>query len=141
MWIQKNCSCKIPRGVHSCDPTSTHTQSLTSAAVGWGPLETHRHRSCGAAERQTVADCVAEENHRMAWAARELKCHRAPTPCHGLGAPTSSGCPMSHPTWPWAPPGMGHPQLSGQLFQCLTILKISLLPRLNKDAAGISSGL
>ena len=24
--------------------------------------------------------------------------------------PTSSGCPGPHPTWPWAPPGMGHPQ-------------------------------
>ena len=30
--------------------------------------------------------------------------------------PTSSGCPGLHPAWPWAPPGMGHPQLYGWLL-------------------------
>jgi len=33
-----------------------------------------------------------------------------PLPWAGLPS-TSSGCPGLHPTWPWAPPGMGHPQL------------------------------
>ena len=30
-----------------------------------------------------------------------------PQPCHGLRAPTRSGCPGPHP-WAQAPPGMGH---------------------------------
>ena len=37
-------------------------------------------------------------------------------------SPTSSGCPGPHPTWPWAPPGMGHHSFSGQLCQHLTAL-------------------
>ena len=36
--------------------------------------------------------------------------------------PTSSGCSGPHPTWPWAPPGMGHHSFSGQLCQSLTAL-------------------
>lgn len=35
---------------------------------------------------------------------RTLKIHCALTPCHGLVASTSSGCPGPHPPWPWAPP-------------------------------------
>ena len=42
--------------------------------------------------------------------------------------PTSSGCPEPHPTWPWAPPGMGHPHSSGQLCQCLTALWVEIFP-------------
>ena len=44
-----------------------------------------------------------------------------PLPWAGL-PPTSSGCPGSHPTRPWAPPGMGHHSFSGQLCQGLTSL-------------------
>ena len=35
--------------------------------------------------------------------------------------PTSSGCPGPHPTWPLAPPGMGHHSFSPplQLFLCV----------------------
>ena len=29
----------------------------------------------------------------------------------GLSPPTRSCCPGPHPTWPWTPPEMGHPQL------------------------------
>ena len=46
-----------------------------------------------------------------------------PNACHGQGCPpTSSGCPGPHPTWPGAPPGMGHHSFSGQLCQRLTAL-------------------
>ena len=33
-----------------------------------------------------------------------------PHPCRGLVAPHQLRLPRAHP-WPWAPPGMGHPQL------------------------------
>ena len=47
-----------------------------------------------------------------------------PQPLPWAGLPhTSSGCPGPHPTWPWAPPGMGHHNFSGQLCQRLTTLK------------------
>jgi len=53
--------------------------------------------------------------HRMAWVGRVLKDHQAPTPPLQAGPPTSAfntrpGCPGLHPSWPWTPPGMGHPQ-------------------------------
>ena len=52
-------------------------------------------------------------NQRIVWVGRKFKAHQ-PQPC--------SGCPGPHPAWPWAPPGMGHPQLYGQLCQGLTAL-------------------
>ena len=42
---------------------------------------------------------------RMVRVGRDLKAHPVPNPKSG----TSSGCPGSHPTWPWTPPGMEHP--------------------------------
>lgn len=41
-------------------------------------------------------------------------------PPPAMGASSSSGCPESHPTCPWAFPCMGQPQLLCDLFQCLT---------------------
>jgi len=38
--------------------------------------------------------------------------------------PSSSGCPGPHPTWPRAPPGMGHHSFYGQLCQHLTALRV-----------------
>jgi len=51
----------------------------------------------------------------MAWVGRDLKYHQVPTPLPQAGSPTSisntrPGYPGPHPTWPWTPPGMGHPQ-------------------------------
>ena len=39
-----------------------------------------------------------------------------PNPCHGLVAPSSSGCPGPHPTQPRAPAGMGHHSSLGRLL-------------------------
>jgi len=39
----------------------------------------------------------------------ELKVHPAPTPLLQAGLPNTKSAP--NPTWPWVPPGMGHPQL------------------------------
>jgi len=45
----------------------------------------------------------------MAWVERDIKAHPVPAPMPWAGLPpTSSGCPGPHPTWPGAPPGMGH---------------------------------
>ena len=51
----------------------------------------------------------------MAWVGRDLQDHQAPTPPPQAGPPTSTfntrpDCPALHPTRPWTPPGMGHPQ-------------------------------
>mgnify|MGYP001859411917 CR=1 FL=1 len=54
--------------------------------------------------------------------------------CGLLAPPTKSSCSETHPTWPWASPGMGHPQLSEQQCQHLTILcmkKFILISNLN----------
>ena len=58
---------------------------------------------------------LCEENHRMAWVGRDLKDHESPTLLPQAGPPASTfntrpGCPGPHPTWPWTPPGMRHPQ-------------------------------
>ena len=58
----------------------------------------------------------------MSWVERSHKAQSVPTPAVGWLPPTSSGCPGPHPAQPWAPPGMGHPQLYGQLCQGLTAL-------------------
>jgi len=47
----------------------------------------------------------------MAWVGRIMKLNSPPL----AGLPTSRtatrpGCPGPHPTWPWTPPEMGHPQ-------------------------------
>jgi len=41
----------------------------------------------------------------MAWVGSDLKAHPVPIRCCG------QGCPRPHPTWPWLPLRMGHPQL------------------------------
>ena len=57
--------------------------------------------------------------------------------CHGLAVPQFR-LPRTHP-WPWAPPGMGHPQLSGQC-QGFTSLKHRGQPEPWHSPAG-SSGM
>ena len=55
------------------------------------------------------------------------------------GCPHQLRLPRAHPTWPWAPPGMGHPQLSGQQCQNLTTLDVRVLPLpfLHQDPPGL----
>ena len=53
-------------------------------------------------------------------------------PCHGQGCPHQLSCPGPHPTWPWAPPGMGHHSSSGQLCQSLTALSVKNFPLSSK---------
>ena len=58
---------------------------------------------------------IESQNRRMAWVGRDLKDRESPDPLPEAGPPTSisntrPGCPGPHPTWPWTPPGMGHPQ-------------------------------
>ena len=54
-------------------------------------------------------------NHRMAWVGREPSDRQVLTPLPQAGPLTSrsgagAGCPEPHSTWPWTPPGMGHPK-------------------------------
>jgi len=58
----------------------------------------------------------------MGWFGRDLKAHPVPAPLPWAGCPHQLRLPRTHPTWPWAPPGMRHPQLSGQQCQGLTTL-------------------
>ena len=50
-------------------------------------------------------------SQRMVWVGRDLR-RAPPTPTLVVGraAPQQLRLPRVHPTWPWAPPGMGHPQ-------------------------------
>jgi len=53
--------------------------------------------------------------------------------------PMGPGCPAPHPTWPWAAPGMGHPQLSWQQCQCLTSLWVkNLFLICNQNVSSVS---
>jgi len=59
-------------------------------------------------------------DHRITeWRGLEgtLKIIQFHLPAIGWLPPRSSACPGPHPAWPWAPPGMGHPQFSGQQCQ------------------------
>jgi len=54
-------------------------------------------------------------NHGMPWVGRDLKDHQFPNPLPQAGLPTTRSstrlvCPGPHPTQPWTPPRMGHPQ-------------------------------
>ena len=76
---------------------------------------------------QGVMDFPSNHNHRMAWVGRNLEEHQAPTPLLQAGPPTSlsntrSGCPGPHPTLPWTPPGMGHPQPLSAMFHPIAML-------------------
>ena len=55
---------------------------------------------------------LESQNHRMVRVWKDLKDHRVPTslPWAGTSA-TRPGCSELHPTWPWALPGRGQPQL------------------------------
>ena len=55
---------------------------------------------------------LISQNHRMAWFAKDLRNHQAPTCLLQAGLPTSISntrpdCPGPHSTWLWTPPGMG----------------------------------
>ena len=53
------------------------------------------------------------QNHRMAWKKPQWSFSSNPLLWQGYQPPrsgTSAGCPGPHPTWPWTPPGRGHPQ-------------------------------
>lgn len=46
------------------------------------------------------------------WVGRALSDHLVPTSLLRVGLPTTrSAYPEPHPSWPWTPTGMGHPQL------------------------------
>ena len=66
----------------------------------------------------------------MGWVLRELKAYLSSTPCCGLVTPHQFRLPRAHPTWPWAPPGMGlHSSLSS-LCWCHTALSVKkFLPK------------
>ena len=64
------------------------------------------------------------QNHRMVWVGRDLKAHPVPPRAVGRAATQQLSCPGLHPTWPWAPPGMGHHSFSGQLCQRLTAIRV-----------------
>ena len=52
------------------------------------------------------------ENHGMVWVGRDLRDPSVPTSLpQARTPPTRPRCPRPHPTRPWTPPGMGHPQL------------------------------
>lgn len=51
----------------------------------------------------------------------------SPTPCHGLGAPHQLRLPETHPTWHWAPPGMGYPLLSGHSMSGICLYPLQQL--------------
>ena len=51
--------------------------------------------------------------HRMVWVERDLKVLPVPSRAVGRAATQQLSCPGPHPTWPWAPPGMGHHSFSG----------------------------
>ena len=51
-------------------------------------------------------------SYRMIWVGRDFKAHSIPSPYHEQGCPPQQlRLPRAPWTWPWAPPGMGHPQL------------------------------
>jgi len=65
--------------------------------------------------KERLSFIESSQNDRMAQVGRDLKDHEAPTSPLHAGPPTSTfntrpGCPGPHPTWPWTPPEMGHPQ-------------------------------
>ena len=71
---------------------------------------------------------IEPKNHRMAWVGRKLKVHPVPPCAVGRAAPQQLSCPGPHPTWSWAPPGMGPYSFSGQLCQRLTSLWVKNFP-------------
>jgi len=79
----------------------------------------------------------------MVWVGRDHKAHPAPTPCCGLVAPTRSGCPGPHPTWPGTKPGLQtpvtHSFLPGSVFSCNTMT--NLLQRGGDSCRGDTSQL
>jgi len=47
----------------------------------------------------------------MAWLEKDHNDHLVSTPLLRAGLPTTRpGCPEPHPSWPWMPARMGHPQ-------------------------------
>ena len=64
-------------------------------------------------------DRITESQSSLGWKGSQSL--SSSIPCRGW-APTSSGCPGPHPSWPWAPPGMGQHSFSGQPYQRLTAL-------------------
>lgn len=62
----------------------------------------------------TEPHSIDSQNHSLAWAGRDLKDYRTIEPRNSWFRRDVK----AHPTWPRAPPGMWHPQLSGHLPQC-----------------------
>ena len=65
------------------------------------------------------------------WVGRDLKAHQAPSCAVGWLHLLPPGCSGPHPLWPWAPPGMEHPQLWAAVSgpHCpLRIKNVSLKP-------------
>jgi len=62
----------------------------------------------------------------MIWVGRDLRDHPVQPPAEDKVVPQQLRLPRAHPAWPWAPPGMGQPQLSGQQCQSLTALEMVL---------------
>jgi len=63
----------------------------------------------------TVFEMSSSKDRRMAWVGKDLEDHQVLTSLSQAGLPAARpssrpGWQGSHPTWPWMPPGMGHPQ-------------------------------
>lgn len=70
-----------------------------------GPEITALCPSCRVCEENSLNDRITERLG-LEWALKIIKLQSSAT---GV-PPISSGCPETHPAWPWAPPAMGRPQ-------------------------------
>jgi len=91
---------------HGCSAVQCSAVELMESGDAWPTVLNVQIKTIPS---ECAEHCLGFQDHGMAWVGKDLKAH----PVHLPWAvpPSSSGCPGPHPTWPWVPPGMGHPQL------------------------------
>jgi len=116
---------RLPCTRHS---TPTVTSPMPSIEKGWPPQSATD--TLPNAAKNTISLLSSKGTLQPLLTAGTLKTAvLTPLPWTGL-LPTSSGCPGPHSAQPWAPPGMGPPQLYGQLCQSLTALSEKMPPNI-----------
>ena len=83
----------------------------------------------GVVDRRYPSLLLFDFYHRIIeWLVGTSKIIQFQLPAMGKAASHRLSCPGPPPTWPWALPGLGHPQLSGQLSQGPNILSVKNFP-------------
>ena len=128
----------VPPGPHKSLPLlSTQYSDVSQVTLkAWCCGESSRSPTQVSAAGSSTSSAYRITAPQNGWVGRDLKASNS-SPLLWADCPHQLRLPRAHP-WPWEPPGMGNPQLSGQQCRGLTLWVKNFLLTSNLNLPSLS---